>query len=138
MATTIAGFNGAFDSGDGTADAAVTSWSATIGIDANKIEPPFGSKWRRTVLGAGEVTGSLTAELQFNAAATAPFTISDADWSSMTGLTILLTADTGCNLTFTGCLFNPTMSYTNGGVAQLTCDFANTGTDAALTWDETA
>lgn len=134
--TTIAGFGGAFDSGDATNDAAVLSWSGTQAIDANKVEPPFGTKWRRTVLGAGEFTGSLTANVEYDVAASQPFDPSDAtDWASMTGLTIVLTAFTGCTYTFTGCLFNCTTTAVNGGVATFTADFANTSNDLAIVWD---
>jgi len=111
-------------------------------IDANKIEPAFGEKWRRTVLGAGEFTGSLTANLVRDVANSAPFVASDSgNWASMTGVAIVLTLDataTATNYTFAGCLFNITTSFTNGGVAQLTADFANTGTDFAVGWDEAA
>lgn len=138
----ISGFTGAFDSLDATNDAAVTSWSGTLSIDANKIEPAFGEKWRRTVLGAGEFTGSLTANLVRDVAASQPFDPSSSgNWAALTGLTILLTLDatsTSTHYTFEGCLFNITTSFTNGGVAQLTADFANTGTDFAVSWDEAA
>jgi len=136
----ISGFTGAFTSANATNDAAVTSWSGTLSIDANKIEPAFGEKWRRTVLGAGEFTGSLTANLVRDVANSAPFVASDSgNWASMTGVAIVLTLDataTATKYTFTGCLFNITTSFTNGGVAQLTADFANTSTDFAVGWDE--
>ena len=121
--------------------ATLDGWSATISM-TTAVFSIFGSPWKSSKLGIGQMTGSVTGTLKFNAANNAPFPDDGAspriiDLQNFVGSTVL-TAFTGCTLTATCNYTNVTIGRPDpGGKSEFSADFKSDGA-VALAWDETS
>lgn len=118
------GFNGDF-----------RNWSVSVNVDT-AVYAAWSSRWKRSKLLTGNVTGSAEAVVQFDAANTAPLldaggAIDIANFSA----SVTFTATTGCTITgtfnFTNCTLNRSIENEMTMVANVESD----GT-VNITWDE--
>ena len=75
----------------------VDGWTAEIGVDEATWRT-FADKWKKRANVAYQMTGTFTGTIQFDAADTSP--TASLDEASFEGITLTLTATTGC--TYTG------------------------------------
>lgn len=120
----------------------VTGFSAAIEIDQVEIPPAFGSKWKKTVPGAGKVTGTLRGNLVWDDTGTMPFDPDNVgtggvNWTNFIG-TVTLTSATGCTITGTMFFHNVSIDRGNGQLGTIQAQFVNNDDDVDVTWDETA
>lgn len=138
----VHGFNGDVTFGTGlTCGALITGFSANLDIDQVEVPPPFGSKMKKTKLGAGKFSGTLRGHLQYNASGSLPFDVSSVgtgktNWDNMEG-SLTLQCEEGCTIVMTASLFNFQIERENGGLATFSCQFANSEDDLVVTWDQT-
>jgi hypothetical protein len=119
---TASGFNGDID-----------GWSATLSADEVTWRT-FASAWKTAANVAYGATGQFTGTIQFNAANTAPASATNTAWE---GVSLTLTATTGCTLTGTANITS--VAVNRPATDRMTGTWAFTFTGApVITWDETA
>jgi hypothetical protein len=126
-AVTAAGFNGDID-----------AWSAATGVDEETWRT-FGSAWKKRANVAYEMTGQFTGTIQRDATATAPMPASTGgvvNDAAFEGVTLTLTADTGCTYSGPANITGLNLSRPAAGRMTGTWQFAFIG-QPVQTWDET-
>lgn len=132
----LSGFDGNVAIGTGVAvGLAVTKWAAVHAIDQVKVPPAFGSKYRKTKAGPGEITGSLEGNLVAGASGNKPFDPSGTDFSSFIGV-LTLTGESGCTIVGTFLFHNVAIDRGNGALGTVKADFSNAEDDCVVTWAE--
>ena len=117
----------------------IDGWSFDAQID-EAMWRTFASKWKKRANVAYAATGEFTGTIQFNDTNTAPMpkstggTINDAAFE---GVSLTLTADTGCTLTGTANIVGVGLRRVATDRMTGTFRFAFTG-QPSETWDETA
>lgn len=138
MATDIvAGTDGAVTATGFNVD--LDQWAAPIGAEDTVNYRTFTSKWKTKKNTGYGGSGSFRGTLQFDAAGTAPMpslTGGVIDTDSFEGVSLTLTATTGCTYTGTANITIVNTTRDANDRAIVTCNFEFDG-EVSIAWDET-
>jgi hypothetical protein len=135
-ATPISGVTGSVTLPSGH-NGRIRAWSATLSQSINDATGFSQARWAVNLGGIASLSGSASGYLEFDNATTTPgIVISTAPGPTVAGAAMVLTAGTGCALSFTGVISSISLGQSVDGVGTVAFSFVSSGA-VTESWDQT-